>query len=101
MDAVAEHLDLATIPSATRRGFHLAETARAYQLKREPVATVTKLNKAYNESPDGHHPVLSRAPSAPHVPRVIRYGAVLRDRSSGTGRPNGAVRALKRARRRG
>lgn len=40
------------IPSATRRGFQLAETARAYQLKREPVTTVTKLNKAYNESPD-------------------------------------------------
>lgn len=50
--AAAERLDLASMPSATRRSFHFAETARAYSLKREPVATVHLLYKAFEESPD-------------------------------------------------
>lgn len=48
----ASRVDLATIPSATRRAFHLAETARAYMQRREPVAAVHLLKKAYGESPD-------------------------------------------------
>ena len=48
----ADRLDLSTIPSATRRSFHSIETARAYHLRREPVATVHLLRKAYDESPD-------------------------------------------------
>jgi transcriptional regulator with XRE-family HTH domain len=50
--AAADRLDIAAIPSATRRSFHLAETARAYSLRREPVATVHLLRRAYDESPD-------------------------------------------------
>ncbi len=50
--AAADRLDVASIPSATRRSFHLAETARAYSLRREPVATVHLLRRAYDESPD-------------------------------------------------
>lgn len=48
----ADRLDLAAMPSVTRRSFHLAETARAYSLRREPVATVHMLRRAYEESPD-------------------------------------------------
>ena len=50
--AAADRLDVAAIPSATRRSFHLAETARAYSLRKEPVATVHLLRRAYDESPD-------------------------------------------------
>lgn len=50
--AAADRLDVAAIPSATRRSFHLAETARAYSLRREPVATVHLLSRALDESPD-------------------------------------------------
>jgi hypothetical protein len=50
--AAADRLDLTSVPSATRRSFHLAETARAYSLKREPIATVHLLDKAFEESPD-------------------------------------------------
>jgi DNA-binding XRE family transcriptional regulator len=49
---VADQLDLATMPSATRRSFHLIEAARSYSLRRENVATVHLLRKAYDESPD-------------------------------------------------
>ena len=48
----ADQLDLSAMPSATRRSFHYTETARAYHLRREPVATVHLLRKAYDESPD-------------------------------------------------
>jgi hypothetical protein len=40
------------MPSVTRRSFHSIETARAYYLRREPVATLHLLRKAYDESPD-------------------------------------------------
>ncbi|MGI9002470.1 MAG: helix-turn-helix domain-containing protein [Pseudonocardia sp.] len=49
---VADRLDLTAMPSATRRSFHSAEIARAYSLRREPVATVHLLRRAYDESPD-------------------------------------------------
>ncbi|MGH3943305.1 MAG: helix-turn-helix domain-containing protein [Pseudonocardiaceae bacterium] len=48
----ANRLDLSAMPSATRRSFHSIETARAYHQRREPVATVHFLRKAYDESPD-------------------------------------------------
>lgn len=48
----ANKLDLSAMPSATRRSFHYAETARAYVLRREPVATVHLLRRAFEESPD-------------------------------------------------
>ncbi len=41
-----------TMPSATRRSFHTIEIARAYHLKREPLATVHLLNRAYKLAPD-------------------------------------------------
>lgn len=50
--AAADRLDVAAVPSATRRSFHLAETARAFSLRREPIATVHLLRRAYEESPD-------------------------------------------------
>jgi transcriptional regulator with XRE-family HTH domain len=48
----ADRLDLTAIPSATRRSFHLIETARAYSLRNEPVAVLALLRKAHETSPD-------------------------------------------------
>ncbi|MFE6021273.1 helix-turn-helix domain-containing protein [Streptomyces sp. NPDC056441] len=48
----ATHIDLGTMPSATRRSFHLIETARAYSLEGESVAVVHLLKKAYKASPE-------------------------------------------------
>ncbi|GGM70668.1 hypothetical protein GCM10010106_16190 [Thermopolyspora flexuosa] len=48
----ADRTDLSKLPSATRRSFHLIETARAYHLKREPLAAVHLLNRAYEISPE-------------------------------------------------
>lgn len=49
---VAEALDLSAIPSATRRSYHLIETARAYGMQDEGVAAVSLLTKAFKESPE-------------------------------------------------
>lgn len=49
---VADSLDLNRIPSATRRSYHLIETARAYGLVGERVSAVALLKKAYEESPE-------------------------------------------------
>ncbi|HSA50011.1 MAG TPA: helix-turn-helix domain-containing protein [Yinghuangia sp.] len=49
---VATHVDLAPMPSATRRSFHLVESARAYRLHGEDVAVVHLLKKAYDVSPE-------------------------------------------------
>lgn len=49
---VAAALDLARVPSATRRSYHLIETARAYGMHDEGVAAVTLLQKAFRESPE-------------------------------------------------
>lgn len=46
----ATHIDLAPMQSATRRSFHLVESARAYRLQGEDVAVVHLLKKAYEES---------------------------------------------------
>lgn len=48
----ADRLDLASIPSATRRSFHLIESARAHHQNREDIASVHLLRKAYEEAPD-------------------------------------------------
>ncbi|MFF0061090.1 multiprotein-bridging factor 1 family protein [Streptomyces sp. NPDC005279] len=48
----ATHIDLAPMPSATRRSFHLLESARAYRLQGESVAVVHLLRKAYEASPE-------------------------------------------------
>ncbi|MER5912300.1 helix-turn-helix transcriptional regulator [Streptomyces sp. NPDC001982] len=48
----ATRIDLAPMPSATRRSFHLVETARAYRLQGENVAVVHLLKKAYEQSPE-------------------------------------------------
>ncbi|GAA4688271.1 helix-turn-helix domain-containing protein [Streptomyces youssoufiensis] len=48
----AEAVDLGGVPSATRRSFHMIETARAYSLQREPVSAVHMLKRAYDESPE-------------------------------------------------
>jgi len=47
---VAESLDLRRIPSATRRSYHLIETARAHNMLGESVAAVSLLGKAKQES---------------------------------------------------
>ncbi|MFE7514403.1 helix-turn-helix domain-containing protein [Streptomyces sp. NPDC057540] len=49
---VAQALDVSRIPSATRRSYHLIETARAYGMKDEGVAAVALLQKAHRESPE-------------------------------------------------
>lgn len=49
----AATLDLESVmPSATRRAFHMIETARAYSQRREPVAVVHLLRRAWQESPE-------------------------------------------------
>jgi transcriptional regulator with XRE-family HTH domain len=48
----ATHIDLNTMPSATRRSFHIIETARAFALEGESVAVVHLLKKAYEASPE-------------------------------------------------
>ncbi len=48
----ATRIDLASMPSATRRSFHLIESARAHDLQNEDIAVVHLLNKAYEESPE-------------------------------------------------
>jgi transcriptional regulator with XRE-family HTH domain len=53
----AGRLDLAAMPSSTRRSFHLIESARARSVRTrsnrpDPVAIVTLLQRAWDESPD-------------------------------------------------
>ncbi|MBV2361985.1 hypothetical protein ACFPZ0_03805 [Streptomonospora nanhaiensis] len=49
---VAGQVDLAQVPSATRRSFHIIELARAHALRSEDVAVVHLLAKAHKASPD-------------------------------------------------
>ena len=49
---VANALDLRKVPSATRRSYHLIETARAHGMQDEGVAAVALLHKAFKESPE-------------------------------------------------
>lgn len=46
----ANSLDLTAVPSATRRSYHLIETARAHGMLGEGTAAVSLLAKAYKES---------------------------------------------------
>ena len=48
----AGSVDLASMPSATRRSFHMIESARAHDLQGESVAVVHLLGKAFDESPE-------------------------------------------------
>jgi transcriptional regulator with XRE-family HTH domain len=48
----ATRIDLAPMPSATRRAFHLIESARAYRLQGEDVAVIHLLKKAQSTSPE-------------------------------------------------
>lgn len=48
----ADYINLDAMPSETRRSFHTIEMARAYHQRREPVAVVHLLRKAYDTSPD-------------------------------------------------
>ncbi|MFJ2031487.1 helix-turn-helix domain-containing protein [Streptosporangium sp. NPDC087985] len=47
-----DRIDLTAIPSKTRRAFHTVEIARGFYLRKEPLATVHLLNRAYGISPD-------------------------------------------------
>lgn len=47
-----DRIDLSGMPSATRRSFHTIELARAYHLKREPLAAMHLLGKAFEISPE-------------------------------------------------
>src|SRR3546814_14407882 len=49
---VADALDLQSIPSATRRSYHLIETARAHSLLDEGAAAISYLQRAFRESPE-------------------------------------------------
>ncbi|MFD5555925.1 helix-turn-helix domain-containing protein [Streptomyces sp. NPDC127068] len=48
----ATRIDLAPVPSATRRAFHLIESARAYRLQGEDIAVLHLLKKAQATSPE-------------------------------------------------
>ncbi|MEU0236697.1 helix-turn-helix transcriptional regulator [Nocardiopsis sp. NPDC006198] len=48
----AGSVDLSSMPSATRRSFHMIESARAHDLQGESVAVVHLLGKAFEESPE-------------------------------------------------
>ncbi|WJV47317.1 helix-turn-helix domain-containing protein [Streptomyces flavofungini] len=49
---VADAVNLRGIPSATRRSYHLIETARAHGLRNEGAAVVSYLQRAHRESPE-------------------------------------------------
>ncbi|MFE5026332.1 helix-turn-helix domain-containing protein [Streptomyces sp. NPDC056656] len=49
---VAGRVDLASMPSATRRSFHMIESARAYSMQGEQVAVAHLLKKALDISPE-------------------------------------------------
>jgi hypothetical protein len=48
----ASSINLASMPSATRRSFHMIESARAHKLQGEDIAVVHLLVKAHKESPE-------------------------------------------------
>lgn len=76
---VANSLDLSTIPSATRRSYHLIETARAHSLLAEGAAAVGYLKKAYEESPETIQYNLHTRSVLPELvksgPRMVREDA--------------------------
>lgn len=48
----ADQVDIAALPSATRRSFHTIEVARSYHQSHEHVATLYLLRQALEQSPD-------------------------------------------------
>lgn len=77
--AVAEALDVSRIPSATRRSYHLIETARAHGMRDEGVAAVALLQKAHRESPEtirfNMHTRMVLPELAKTGPRMVREDA--------------------------
>ncbi|MEV7282886.1 helix-turn-helix transcriptional regulator [Streptomyces sp. NPDC093111] len=76
---VASALDLDAVPSATRRSFHLVETARAHGMQDEGVAAVALLQKAHGESPEtvryNMHTRMVLPELAKTGPRMVRADA--------------------------
>lgn len=76
---VANVLDLSLIPSATRRSYHLIETARAHSLLDEGAAAVGYLKKAFEESPETIQYNLHTRSVLPELvkrgPRMVREDA--------------------------
>ncbi|KUF18479.1 helix-turn-helix domain-containing protein [Streptomyces silvensis] len=76
---VADALDLRRIPSATRRSYHLIETARAHRLLDESAAAMSYLQRAHRESPETIQYNLYTRSTLPGLatagPRVVRDDA--------------------------
>jgi hypothetical protein len=77
---VAEALDLGQIPSATRRSYHLIESARAHGMLGEGTAAVSLLGKAFRESPETIQYNLHTRSVLPELvksgPRMVRDDAL-------------------------
>lgn len=84
---VANALDLSVIPSATRRSYHLIETARAHSLLDEGAAAVGYLKKAFEESPETIQYNLHTRSVLPELvksgPRMVREDAAVLARELG------------------
>ncbi|MGW4757774.1 helix-turn-helix domain-containing protein [Streptomyces chartreusis] len=78
---VADSLDLQSIPSATRRSYHLIETARAHSLLDEGAAAVSYLERAFRESPETIQYNLHTRSVLPELartgPRMVREDAAV------------------------
>lgn len=76
---VADNVDLRLIPSATRRSYHLIETARAHGLLGESAAAVSYLQRAHRESPETIQYNLYTRSALPGLvrsgPRMVREDA--------------------------
>jgi transcriptional regulator with XRE-family HTH domain len=77
---VAETLSLEQIPSATRRSYHLIESARAHGMLGEGTAAVSLLGKAFRESPETIQYNLHTRSVLPELvksgPRMVRDDAL-------------------------
>jgi transcriptional regulator with XRE-family HTH domain len=84
---VADSLDLTSIPSATRRSYHLIETARAHGLLDEGAAAVSYLQRAFRESPETIQYNLHTRSVLPELvrsgPRMVRQDAQVLARELG------------------
>ncbi|MFH8990832.1 helix-turn-helix domain-containing protein [Streptomyces sp. NPDC017940] len=76
---VADALDLRRIPSATRRSYHLIETARAHGMLAQSAAAVSYLQRAHRESPETIQYNLYTRSALPELvtagPRMVREDA--------------------------
>jgi len=76
---VVEGMDLDAVPSATRRSFHLIESARAHGMQGEGVAAVALLQKAHKASPEtiryNTHARMVLPELAKTGPRMVREDA--------------------------